>query len=433
LTSPQWRGLLIAAGLAVLFFWIVSKTEWVEDDVPRELIGEAATNDRYVLKRVLQGIGARTVDRDDLSQLPPPGTSLLLETWVWDILPDRNKALRAWVEQGGHLVIETSLLGSRSNDGARWIPIEVVKPKPAKPPPEARAAKQPAGPSQSLKVLDAADKTCRKVAEPDGIAPAYPDQGATAGLSLCTFGGELLSTRERPLWALASEDGTELLRVGLGAGSVTVVRGLSWLGSEYSLFSNSRILKADNALIAVAALQARAGAEVWLVSGRGGQPLLGWLWGRARIAVELTLCALVLWLWRVSARFGPLEAPPSLARRSMSEQISGTAGFLWHRSPEALHAAQVRALDEAAALRLRQYARLDRIDRAAAIAAATGASASVLAKALNPAAVRSAHALPRVLISLETARRRLLEPARTPPPSVGSDPANQTIAPEESR
>src|SRR5882724_6648975 len=112
LISRQWRGLLFAAGLAALFLWIVSKTEWVEDDVPRELAGEAATNDRYVLKRVLQGIGARTVERDDLSQLPPPGASLLLSAWNWDLLPDRNKALRAWVERGGNLVIEGGLLSS---------------------------------------------------------------------------------------------------------------------------------------------------------------------------------------------------------------------------------------------------------------------------------------------------------------------------------
>lgn len=430
--SRQWPGLLVAAGLAALFLWIVSKTEWVEDDVPREPAGEAATNDRYVLKRVLQGIAARAVERDDLSQLPPPGASLLLSAWNWDLLPERNRALRAWVEQGGNLVIEGGLLSSRPNNVASWIPIEAVKPMPAKTQPADSAAQQPGQPVEPRPGADAADKTCRKVAEPEGIAPAYPAEGTAAGLSLCTF-GHLLSTRKTPLWALASEDGIELLRVGLGAGSVTAVRGSSWLGSQYTPFSNSRILKADNALIAVAALQARAGAEIWLVSGRGGQPLLGWLWSRARIAIELTLFALVLWLWRASARFGPVEAAPPLARRSMSEQISGTASFLWHRGPEALHAAQVRALDEAAALRVRQYARLDRVDRAAAISAATGVGASALAKALNPAAVRSAHALPRILTVLETARRRLLGPARTPLPSIRSRRANQTIAPEESR
>jgi hypothetical protein len=222
-----------------------------------------------------------------------------------------------------------------------------------------------------------------------------------------------------------------LLRVAVGAGSVTAVPGwgLFTFGNNLSLFSNSRILSGDNALIAVAALQASPGAEVWFVSGRSGQPLLAWLWTRAPVVLVLGLLALALWLWRASARFLPIEASPPLARRSMSEQISGTATFLWHRSPEALHAAQVRALDEAATLRLRQYARLDRVDRAAAIAAATGIGASALNRALNWAAAQGAHALPRVLTSLETARRRLLGQARTPPPA-SSRRAIQTITPE---
>ncbi len=226
-----------------------------------------------------------------------------------------------------------------------------------------------------------------------------------------------------------------MLRVALEAGTVTVVRGWSfgWPDTQFSLFGNLRILSGDNALIAVAALQARPGAEVWLVSGRGGQPLLAWLWSRARVAVVLGLFALALWLWRASARFGPIEASPPVARRSMSEQIGGTATFLWRRSPEALHAAQVRALDEAAALRVREYARLDRVDRADAIAAATGIGAPALARALNPAAVEGAHALPRVLTTLETARRRLLQQARTPAPSIGSRRAIPTFAPEGSR
>jgi hypothetical protein len=182
------------------------------------------------------------------------------------------------------------------------------------------------------------------------------------------------------------------------------------------LFDNRALLKGDNALIAVAALQAHAGAQVWLVSGRGSAPLLAWLWSHARTVLLTGALALALWLWRASTRFGPIVAPPPLARRSMGEQIAGTAAFLWRRSPAALHAVQVRALDEAAALRVRGYARLDRVDRASAIAQATGLEAAGLNRALSPAAVKGAHGLARVLALLETARRRLLQtgPASLP-------------------
>ncbi|HEX4584293.1 MAG TPA: DUF4350 domain-containing protein [Burkholderiaceae bacterium] len=419
---PSLHGSLITASLVALLLWLISKTEWVEEELPRPTIGKLAADDRHVLKKVLQQIGVKVVSHDDLSQLPPPGATLLLSGWMWDVLPERSRAVHAWVEQGGNLVIEANQLSARRDDAASWIPIERVARKQTVP---AAPAPDPPAQGPAKRVLP---ELCRKLAEPEGVAPVYRGEGAASGFTLCGFGGAPLSTRKAPLpWALASDEGNDVLRVSLGAGSVTAIRSFGWVGSGNSLFSNSLILRGDNALVAVAALQAGPGAEVWVVSGGGGQPLLAWLWSRAAAAVVLTLLAFALWLWRALARFGPIEASPPLARRSMSEQISGTASFLWRRSPEALHAAQVRALDEAAALRVRQYARLDRVDRAAAIAAATGIEAAALGRALNPGAVQATHTVPRVLAALETARRRLLDP------SISSQRASAAITPEGSQ
>jgi hypothetical protein len=408
---------LATATLLALFLWIVSKTEWVEQTVPRLPTGEAASDELYALKKVLHGIGASVVSRDDLAQLPPSGATLLLSGWAWGLLPDRNAALRAWVEQGGHLVIEARELGSSATGGADWIPIQIVRPKPSKASREAPVAPRSDQAGPVLVIPRSSEKECRHVAEPEGVPAAYlpkgVDERATEGFTLCIYGGLPLETRQTVLWGLAGEDGSEVLRVGFGAGSVTAVRS-SWDSSAYGVFANGRILKGDNALVAVAALQARSGAEVWLVSGLSGQPLLAWLWSRARVVVVLGLLALALWLWRATARFGPVEASLPLARRSITEQISGTAVFLSRRRPEVLHAAQVRALDEAAAGRVRNYARLDRVDRAAAIAAATGLAPAALERALNPGAIRAMSSLVRALILLETARRKLLEPGPTP-------------------
>jgi hypothetical protein len=148
--------------------------------------------------------------------------------------------------------------------------------------------------------------------------------------------------------------------------------------------------------------------------------MLAWLWSRAWIALDLALVALVLWLWRGCARFGPLEATPHAGRRSMIEQIAGTARFLWRHSPRALHQAQLRALDEVATVHLRNYARLDRPDRASAISQATGIEVAAIRQAVNFGDAPSARALPRMLAVLESARRALLERARAP--RVAFDP-----------
>ena len=61
--------------------------------------GRAAGDDFYALQRILQGIGAVLVKQDSLSELPPPSATLLLSFWIWNLLPERDRALRAWVEQ----------------------------------------------------------------------------------------------------------------------------------------------------------------------------------------------------------------------------------------------------------------------------------------------------------------------------------------------
>jgi len=408
MSARRWRpslpGTLLTVCAVAVSAWLVSSTEWVERDVPRPLGGEAASNRQYVLERILHSVGARTVEREDLSQLPPSQATLLLTGWDWDVLPERSRAVRQWVEGGGNLVIDSGGLVGRSDSGGSWIPIEVARPKKVEKAPADAKKPEVATVQKPL----APPPECWRVAEPEGVPAAYPGESA-GGLNLCTTRGlHLVARRRAPSWALADDGGNDVIRVTVGAGSVTAVSGWSFL---QGLFDNRALLKGDNALIAVAALQAHAGAEVWLVSGRGGQPLLAWLWGHARTVLLTGALALALWLWRASTRFGPIEAAPPLARRSMGEQIAGTAAFLWRRSPAALHAVQVRALDEAAALRVRGYARLDRVDRAGAIAQATGLEAAGLNRALSPAVVKGAHGLARVLALLETARRRLLQAA----------------------
>jgi hypothetical protein len=114
-------------------------------------------------------------------------------------------------------------------------------------------------------------------------------------------------------------------------------------------------------------------------------------------------------LWRGAVRFGPLAAGPHAARRSLAEQIRGTGAFaLRDGSGISLHAACVRALEEAAQRRVKSYARLSADERCAALARLTGFDQSALAAALDHPRVRSAHELRRTIALLEAARRQTL-------------------------
>lgn len=417
-------GVLASAGLAA---GVALNTEWVEHEEPRAPRGPAAYDAWYALERILAELSVTVVRKDALEDLPPNGARLLLTTWVWGVLPERDRALRSWVEGGGHLVIPSNQITDRDGKVIGWIPVMPPKPKPRGSTPTAPPV--PGATTGVPATKPGAVQDCVSVREPDEVVSAYAEgrdgDGQARTFSMCAashFG--LYRPRESALWALQYDDNAPtLLRVAVGRGSVTLIPYFYLFGPPFT--ENRNILRADNAAIAVAMLQAAPGATVWIIDNERSGDLPAWLWNHAALAVLLALLAVLLWLWRGADRFGPPTAAAAPARRSMAAQIRGTASFLWQRSPASLHAAQLRALDETAQRKLRGYARLDRADRNAALAAATGIGAATIARAVNFGAAATVQGLPQALATLESARRILAHqrPQAAPPATPARTPA----------
>jgi hypothetical protein len=413
---------LLAALLVGMAAWVASCTEWVEVDVHKPARGEAARNRHYATQALLRRLGTTVVAPDNLSQLPPTGATLLLTSWHWDIFPERAQRLRQWVEGGGQLVIFSDNLNQKQLKG--WLPVKWLEPPRRKRGPdtddtddtdeeddedeEDNAAPPTAAPPKRMTV------PCHDAAEPPDITPHYP--GAARHYKLCGFvySGWKMQPDGPALWSVDGRDGPLLLRVARGRGTVTVIQ-------PQALLENERVLEADNGLVAVAALQARRGAVVWFVTEEARTPLLMWLWQEAAAVLLLAGVAIFFALWRGARRFGPLAAGATTGRRSMAEQIAGTAQFLRKQGPEALLAAQIRALETAARGHIRLYDTLDRGQRAAAIARHTGQDAAALASALDKSLARKRTDLPATLERLETARRLLVQKTPATPRSSKKD------------
>jgi hypothetical protein len=205
--------------------------------------------------------------------------------------------------------------------------------------------------------------------------------------------------------------------VVLGKGQVTAV-------GEFRFLSNDALFKGDQAQAAIAALDLRAGDEVWFVVDERRQALLLWLWHRAGPALGLVLLALLLALWRGALRFGPLLPQAAPVRRSVAEQIRGTAAFVWRGGGAALLAASRRALDEAARTRIAAWDRMTMTERIAALQRPTALPVDVLTRALDPTLPPArGRALADKLTLLEQARRRLA--LNNNPPTKDADHVSQ--------
>ncbi|MEJ8845764.1 DUF4350 domain-containing protein [Variovorax rhizosphaerae] len=378
--------LLLAAGA-----WLVSATEWADTANPTPARGEAATNQFYLAQKLLRELGAKVVKRQALDHLPPKEARLVLLSQRWDLFPDRAGRLREWVEQGGHLVIPDYIFDEHKSL-KDWLPIKAnyyAIPKPGPKP-----AQAPGSRAALLK-----DENCRSLTEPESLPASYD---GVRSFRVCFEPGRRQFTpigKTQALWSVQSPAGIEMLRVPVGRGTVTVI---NYVGA----LNNFNLLRADNPLLVATALQARSGAEFWFVVEEAREPFLRWLWHNGQAAILLGLLALAFALWRAGVRFGPLIASAGTQRRSMAEQVRGTAEFLHIHGGDALHAAQVRALDESAQRHLHRHAIGDAERLTAAIAQATGLDARALSEAMA-LRKRGPGALAADLELLETALRRL--------------------------
>lgn len=407
MTRERLAWVLAVLGLLLGAWWLAANTEWVDDSQPRAMRGEALRNPVYAAEQLLRQLGVKASHHESLQQLPPPGARLVLLSADWRLKPGSSERIKAWVEQGGHLVLTRSA-GWDEGPMAAWLPLRAASHSPE---------------------LDRMSEATREVLAQINLRAGGARQllvsapALWAGeerLSLCGYFNQRLQPRPAagavPLWTLrpvAETDGVApepvVLRMAFGRGSVTALGGSrGWLDS-------GPLLRCDNPLLLAGLLQAQPGAEVWFYLHEEREALLPWLWQQAAGVLLLGLLALAAALWRATLRFGPLQAGALRPRRSVAEQVQGLAAFLNHGGREALLQAQQRALNDTARRRLpqwaclRQPARRNARERAACIAQATGLPAEELVEALS-VQYPSRPQLPRLLQLLETARRRLLTP-----------------------
>jgi hypothetical protein len=382
MTRARMISLLAGISLVVLIAWIASNTYWADTKVPMPAKGEALTNPFYAVQRFAEALGARTA-WDRVLTTPSTDSVIVLSAWHWNLSAGRRDAIERWVESGGRLVVDRTLAGGEK-EFERWSGIE-------------REYRKPNDASESM---DWRHELCGEFQEEHNGTPVSGPSEASYRMCGLDRISSLTSTKDA-VWALRDASGIQAMRVEVSRGSVTVINATPF--RERSLFDG------DHGWLFATATQMRRGDDVHFMSEDAHPSLLALLWRYGAPVVMLTLTLVALVLWRGGVRFGPLAAAPDPARRSMVEQIRGTGQFaLRHGGGNSIHAASVRALDEAAQRRVPIYASLSPDERAAALSRLTGLDRDALAAAVQQVGVRRSHDLRNTIALLEAARRRTL-------------------------
>ena len=383
MTRSHWVALLSVIVVGFIGFYIAGNTYWEDIPIPTPPKGEAITNPFYATQKFAEALGAST-KRERILAVPSPKSVMVLSVWHWDLTPQRQAAIKPWVEAGGRLVVDSMLSGDlaefESWSGIGWEYNEQAADK-------------------YFETLD----DDQDYAESNRCVPAEevtPNTGDT--YELCGGNFSYLKASRPEQWALRDEVGPQAIRVAVGQGSVTIINGTP--------FTRQAIFDGDHSWAFIAATQLQRGDEIIFLTEDDHPPLLSlmWLYGAPVVVGVLVLVA--LFLWRGALRFGPTMGVPEPRRRSMAEQIRGSGHFaMKFGEGVALHTAAVRALTEAASRRIPAYARLPRPQKITALSKATGMSGESVLLAVDGASKRRPKELPNTLALIESARRQLLK------------------------
>lgn len=362
-------------GLCALVFWFTQTYTLQKERVWVGMQGEARVNQLLAARLLLQRMGARVQESSDLHRLddfPSTGT-LFFAADRSQLDPSQVRRLMLWVKRGGHLVVAAGPARHRDQllDAAG---VHV----------SADADSKPSLGPEDVELPDGSH--VRAVLRSPVVLDAAP--GATD-------------------WRHTYRGATRMLQLPTGDGLITVM-------STFRPFTNREIGRFEHAeLLWWLASEDERPVPVWLVRHLDLQSLPQWLVKNALPVVVALAIFLLLWLWRVIPRFGPIQPDPQPDRRSLSEHLRAVGRFysMQRKLPTLLQslrqdgldlldqkAPETRGLDGAA--RLKSAARL------------SGLRARDLLHAFT-AEIRTPHDFTLATRTLSQFRHRLSLPART--------------------
>lgn len=313
-------GALLVVGLGLLGSYLLGHAESYEEVVTHGPSPEARANPYLAAEYYLRKRGIEVTLADNLAglaTLPSRGQTLLLLANRSNLTPQQNERLLQWTAKGGHLLFiaermwdeEEGKSGDRLLDtlNVQQYPVETLDQDEADGTADAQTAESSGG--ESTEEAPDAYPELTKLYLENEQAPAYI--GFDTDFHLYD------ANNLAHVWANSGE-ATHLLQIYHGDGLISIVTD-AWI------WQNDKLGNADNAWLLWYLAQDSA---VTLVYNADRDNLLTLLQRHFTPALLALGVLLVLVLWHVGQRQGPLLQPQPASRRQLQEHLRGAADFL---------------------------------------------------------------------------------------------------------
>lgn len=326
-------GIAVALALAGLGLHVLGKLQPYEETIKHGPAPEARANEYLAAEQFLR-LQKISVSRADglylLPTLPAAGHTLMLLGSRHNMTPRQARQALDWAARGGHLLFVAESIWDEEAGKSDDLLLDSL------------GIHQQL--SEELDEDSASDEDASAANDEDAEAPAtdapqeqadsdrYPEltklylqnEEAPAYVDFDTE-FHLYDTQNRAhAWA-NSRASTHMLQLDHGKGLITVLTD-AWI------WQNDNIARYDNAWLLWYLSQ---DSTVTLVYSSERDDLFSQLLRHFPAALAALALLVILLLWHVGMRHGPLQAPPSHARRQLEEHLRASADFLMRRVGQA--------------------------------------------------------------------------------------------------
>ena len=333
-------------------WWFFDNYEQKSREVFTGLRGEARVNPLLAAERFVRASadGNRMVtEARSLAQVSAldDGEVLILSRYRAGFSPAQIESLVAWVERGGLLITEPA---NAAGDDPLFDALAIERD---------RSEAQVEDPISTVKLPWGSDASYRVRFEGRTTVDYY---GAP-----------------QPAFAVDDSSGRRLVAFTLGEGKVIAMGSLGPFENQVTK-TTDRTLSigfADHAAFLMALLGWQDDDEANVnIYARATRPS-AWAWLKANAPFALAALAMfiMLWLWHIAIRFGPIAPDPLPVRRRLSDHLLATGRFLWRRKAASPLTESARALALRRMTRLvPEFPALDPTAQASALVAQIGLS-----------------------------------------------------------
>ncbi len=295
--------------LGIFAWWFTQNYEFTRERVRVGYSGEARVNPMYAARLLLERMGKRVTQQTSFTGTEPiedTGT-LILAASRRNLTPATADQLLEWVSAGGRLIVGVE---EALDHDVLLDAIGVSA--------QACACQTGAATPRGAGV--------QRVTLPDGTVLRV-NLGSSPVLT---------DDEDEPLWTAGGADGIRVMALGWGKGEILLL-------STLRPFTNREIGRLDHAVLLWRVTEGGV-PGVLIVRQVDPQSFPGWLVRHAPAALAALAGFLLLWLWQVVPRFGPLAPAAAPDRRSLLEHLRAVGRF--HAEQQQLGTLVARARED---------------------------------------------------------------------------------------